>query len=81
MLLTGPVSHTEDKKLLDISLQNIDRLKQEKDILITKAISWLLRSLVQYHKQAVSEYIDKNLASLPPIAIREAKRKILTGKK
>lgn len=81
VLLTGPVSHTEDKKLLDISLQNTDRLKIEKDILITKAISWLLRSLVQYHKQAVSEYIDKNMSTLPPIAIRETKRKILTGKK
>ena len=53
----------------------------EKDILITKAISWLLRSLVKYHKNEVDQVIEQNKETLPKIAIRETKRKIETGRK
>lgn len=81
VLLTGPVSHTDDKKISGLAFEIIDILKSEKDILITKAISWLLRDLTKLHKKALEDYLRKNEKSLPKIAIREVKRKLLTGRK
>lgn len=81
VLLTGCVSHSADERLADLAFENIDNLKQEKDILITKAISWLLRDLVKQHRKSVEEYIETNAKLLPAIAIRETKNKLATGKK
>ncbi len=81
VLLTGPVSHSADERLSQLAFTLIEDLKDEKSILITKVISWLLRSLVTYDKEEVSRYLEKNEKSLPSIAVRETKKKILTGKK
>lgn len=81
VLLTGPVSHSENKELAILAFSVIDTLKSEKDILITKAISWLLRSLVKFHKEDVKKYVVTNKDFLPKIAVRETMRKIETGRK
>ena len=81
VLLTFPVRKSQDKRLSDLAFTNIEKLKNENDILITKAISWLLRSLIANHRKEVEIYIDKNINSLPKIAIRETKRKLTTGRK
>ncbi len=81
VLLTKPTRTSENKKLADLAFDNIDKLKSEKNILITKAISWLLRSLISYHPNRVKSYLQKNKNTLPKIAIRETSRKLLTGKK
>jgi len=81
VFLTGPVAQSADRKLLDLSFEMIEKLKHEKPILITRAISWLLRSGVKHHKKEIAEYIKINKDSLPKIAIREASRKIKTGRK
>lgn len=81
VLLVMPVARSKEKCLADLAFKNIERLKGEKEVLITKAISWLLRQLVHNHKNRVSAYLDENTDSLPKIAIRETRRKIETGKK
>ena len=81
VFLTGPVRYSADKRLLALAFETIDRLKSEREIIITKAISWLLRNLITQHKKAVADYIAKNKASLPAVAVRETARKIKTGKK
>jgi 3-methyladenine DNA glycosylase AlkD len=81
VLLTGPVYHSPDPRLSKIAFENIGRLKSEKDILITKAISWLLRRLIRNHKKEVAAYIETNADGLPKIAVRETRRKLLTGRK
>lgn len=81
VLLCKAVSESGDLKVANIAFKNIEKLKGEKDILITKAISWLLRDLTKNHKDQVSDYLDKNSATLPKIAIRETKCKLLTGRK
>jgi len=81
VLLTGPVRHSADQRLTKLAFNNIDRLKKEKDILITKAISWLLRHLIKYNRSSVKKYLSENIDQLPKIAIRETKNKLLTGKK
>ncbi|MCL4397566.1 DNA alkylation repair protein [Patescibacteria group bacterium] len=81
VLLTGPVSHSSDPCFSVLALENIDRLKGEKDILITKAVSWLLRSLIKNHHEDVEKYLEKNKDVLPRIAIRETENKLKSGRK
>jgi 3-methyladenine DNA glycosylase AlkD len=81
VLLTGPVGQVNDKRLSTLAFENIDNTKGEKDILITKAISWLLRSLIKNNKEEVSRYLEENKESLPKIATRETKVKLKHGKK
>ena len=81
VLLTAPITQSDDRRILEISLQLIERLKGERDKRITKAISWLLRKGIKQHRAAISAYLEANAASLPAIAARETRKKLLTGKK
>lgn len=82
LVFLGPaVGKHNDVRLVELAIANIERLKHEKEILITKAVSWLLRDLVKHHKKMVSDYISKNKSTLPAIAVRETLIKIKTGKK
>jgi len=81
VLLVKSVRLSPDTRLSDLAFKNINRLKKEKDILITKAVSWILRSLIKFHKEEVASYIIKNKEVLPRIAIREVTNKLITGKK
>ncbi len=81
VFLTGPVTYSGEKRFAKLSFEIIDKLKHEKPIIITKAISWLLRSMVWRYKKDVGDYIKKNIETLPKIAIRETLRKIKTGRK
>jgi 3-methyladenine DNA glycosylase AlkD len=81
VLLTGPVRHSDEARLEELALEVIERLKHERIILVTKAVSWLLRSLVAHHRQAVRRYLEQNAATLPKIAVRETRTKLDTGRK
>jgi 3-methyladenine DNA glycosylase AlkD len=81
VLLTKPVRDSEDPRLAEMAFKNIDKLKQNGHILVTKAISWLLRDLIKHHRQKVETYLKDNENTLPRIAIRETRTKLLTGKK
>ncbi|MFH1289377.1 MAG: DNA alkylation repair protein [Patescibacteria group bacterium] len=81
VLLTAPVRQSTNVEFAKLSFTLIDRLKDEKDILITKAVSWLLREMIKNHKNEVAEYLQKNQDRLPKIAVRETKRKLETGRK
>jgi 3-methyladenine DNA glycosylase AlkD len=81
VLLNKSVSKSADPKLSKLAFANIEKLKLEKEILITKAVSWLLRSLVILHEKEVLDYLAKNKDSLPKIAYREALTKATTGRK
>ena len=81
VLLTGVVRRSPDVRLRDLAFETIEQLKAERPILITKAVSWLLRSLLTHHRDAVAGYLDAEAASLPAIAVRETRRKLMTGRK
>jgi 3-methyladenine DNA glycosylase AlkD len=81
VLLIRSLRESGDSKLRKIAFENIDKLKLEKDILITKAISWILREMVKLHKDKIANYLNKNSKSLPRIALRETRRKLETGRK
>lgn len=81
VLLTAPVRQSSDEKFCQLAFAIIERLKNEKEILITKAISWLLREMIKNHKNKVAIYLKENKESLPKIAVRETTRKLKTGRK
>jgi 3-methyladenine DNA glycosylase AlkD len=81
VIFCSPLRHIQDERLVKLAFENIDRLKSEKSVLITKAISWVLRSMYKHYRKQLSEYLKKNKDSLPKIAVRETMVKLKTGKK
>lgn len=81
VLLVMPVRHSSDRRLSVLAFETIQKHKGESDILITKAISWLLRSLAKLHRSELVEYVASEATSLPTIAVREVMRKLKTGRK
>jgi 3-methyladenine DNA glycosylase AlkD len=81
VLLTKSVSQIRDDRLVRLSFSLINRLKTESDRLITKAISWLLRSMIKHYRFEVKRYLDKEEDNLPAIAVRETRKKMKTGTK
>jgi 3-methyladenine DNA glycosylase AlkD len=81
VFLTKATSDSNDERLSALAFEMVDAVKSQREILITKAVSWLLRSMVRHHADAVADYLDENRASLPAIAVRETLRKIATGRK
>jgi len=81
VLLTKPVRDSADARLARLAFTNIGRLKRDKHILITKAVSWLLRDLVKHHRAEVEAYLDTNADTLPKIVVRETRNKLVGGVK
>jgi 3-methyladenine DNA glycosylase AlkD len=81
VLLTKPVKQSADPRLRDLSFHVIDTLSTKKSILISKAVSWLLRHLTKHHGPAVRQYLDTHKDKLPAIAIRETTAKLKFGVK
>lgn len=81
VLLTRPVKESRNPKLSKLAFKIIESLKKENNILVTKAISWLLRDLIKNHKGEIEKYLKENENSLPRIAVREASNKLRTGRK
>jgi 3-methyladenine DNA glycosylase AlkD len=81
VLLVTPTRKSDDVRFRDLGFVVIERLKSERPILITKAVSWLLRSMSGRHATAVAAYLDANAASLPAVAVRETRTKLRTGTK
>lgn len=81
VFLCSPLAQCNDPRLAEIALTNVDRLKSEKEIIITRAISWVLRSMVKLHRQALENYLKENEKTLPAIAVRETRIKLTTGRK
>jgi len=81
VFLCSPLSQFSDGELAELALANVDKLKSEKEIIITRAISWVLRSMVKHHRKALEKYLKENEQTLPSIAVRETKIKLKTGKK
>ncbi len=81
VFLCTPTRTSDDPRFRDLAFQIVERLKGEKPILITKVVSWLLRSMAPRHGPEVTAYLDANTASLPAIAVRETRAKLASGTK
>ncbi len=81
VLLCSPLRRNPDPRLLQQALKNVDRLCHEKEVLITKAVSWVLRSASVHYPREIKKYVTSNEKRLPRIAVRETLTKITTGTK
>jgi 3-methyladenine DNA glycosylase AlkD len=81
VLLTTPVRKSDEARFRDLAVMILDQLKAERPILITKAVSWLLRTMSVRHADLVADYLTNNERSLAAIAVRETRTKLRTGTK
>ena len=78
VILVKPLRDSDDTRLLELALKNVLKLAPEKDRLITKAVSWVLRAATKHHRVAIAEFLDENEGILPAIALRETRKKLET---
>lgn len=81
VLFCSPLSRVKNDSIAALAFKNIDHLKGEKEVIITKAISWVLRSMIKHYRELVSAYMKANADTLPKIAVRETMVKLKTGRK
>jgi len=65
----------------DLTLELVERVKAERDPMITKAVSWSLRELSKTHPDVVAVYVDRQRDTLAAHVIREVENKLRTGLK
>ena len=65
----------------DLTLELLDRVKEERHPMITKAVSWALRELTKTHRERVSAYLEENRDVLARHVVREVDNKLRTGLK
>ena len=81
VLFCSPLSRIKQEAIGEVALQIVTKLRAEKEVMITKAVSWVLRSMIKHHRYMVSSYLEANAEALPRIAVRETLVKLDTGKK
>jgi 3-methyladenine DNA glycosylase AlkD len=65
----------------NISLRLVDQVKNVREPLIVKAVSWALRELGKRHPEEVARYLHDNGDTLAPQVLREVTNKLQTGRK
>jgi 3-methyladenine DNA glycosylase AlkD len=81
VLLCAPLRYSDNPALARLAFANIKRLSGEKPVIITKAISWLMRSMVKRHRTALIRFMVESRSKVPAIAVRETETKLSTGRK
>jgi len=64
-----------------LTLQLVDRVKEERHPMITKAVSWALREMTKTHPDRVVTYLEENRGVLAARVVREVNNKLRTGLK
>ena len=65
----------------DLTLELVDRVKEERRPMITKAVSWALREMTKSHPDRVAAYLEENREVLAAHVVREVNNKLRTGLK
>lgn len=81
VLLAKPIHACDDERLRELAVEIVDRQHGDRNPLVTKAVSWLLRSMVIHHRDTVAGYLAANEATLAAIVLRETRTKLATGTK
>jgi 3-methyladenine DNA glycosylase AlkD len=66
---------------VDRTLEVCRRVVGDRDDMVVKAVSWALRSLVQWDRVAVARFVKTHGATLAPRVKREVGNKLKTGQK
>jgi 3-methyladenine DNA glycosylase AlkD len=78
--LVLPVRESDPRPFTQ-AVANIAHLAPERDILISKAVSWVLREAVKHHRAGVEAVLDRYGDVLPKATVKEVRTKLETGKK
>ncbi|HHY58682.1 MAG TPA: DNA alkylation repair protein [Chloroflexi bacterium] len=81
VLLVTSLRRSADPRLTQRALANVQRLQHERDRMITKAISWVLRSMIATQPDAVRTFLDAHAADMQSAIVREVRKKLETGRK
>lgn len=81
VLLNRTLRESDDPRAMTLALELIENVKAERDRLMTKAVSWVLREGTKRHKSAVAAYLDAHSAELASHVVREVRKKLETGKR
>ncbi len=81
VLLMTPLRRNADPRLTQRALTNVQRLEHERDRLITKAVSWVLRTMSVEQPDTVRAYLDDHADVLQSTVVREVTKKLDTGRK
>lgn len=57
------------------------KLSRDREAAMPKAISWVLRENLRHCAAEVSEFVDLHAEELPAVAVRETRKKLVSGKK
>jgi 3-methyladenine DNA glycosylase AlkD len=82
LVATTPINrgHT-DFTIPNLTLQLVDRVREERHPMITKAVSWALREMIKSHPDRVAAYLEENREVLAAHVVREVNNKLRTGLK
>jgi len=81
LIATVALNREAASAIPDLTLRLVDQVKHERDPMMTKAVSWVLRELTKTHKPRVVDYLARNRRLLAPLAVRETENKLRTGLK
>jgi 3-methyladenine DNA glycosylase AlkD len=65
----------------NLTLELVDRVKEERHPMITKAVSWALREMTKSCPERVAAYLEENREVLAAHVVREVNNKLRTGLK
>ncbi len=63
------------------TLSQVDRLIDERDPMITKAVSWALRQMIKHQAAEVEAYVESRCDRMAALPRREVRNKLKTGRK
>lgn len=81
LVATVPINRRAVTAVPDLTLELVDRVKLEREPMISKAVSWALRELSKSNPDRVAAYLDDNRTQLAGHVVREVQNKLATGLK
>mgnify|MGYP001811847868 CR=1 FL=1 len=63
------------------TLSQVDRVLDHREQMITKAVSWVLRTMTKHDAAAVEAYVQANADRMAALPRREVRNKLRTGRK
>lgn len=78
VLLLRPVRESTDDSLVDLAFANLAACQHERDKLIAKAVSWLLRDLIKLQAPRVAQFLADHAATMPVSVHTEVRKKLVS---
>ncbi len=82
LVATVPLNRrSDDPAASNLAFELIDVVKEERDAMMTKGVSWALRGMAKTHPKRVAAYVKSEREVLAPHVVKEVTSKLETGLK